>query len=104
MKTTLLLAALLSVGVFLQNKIQQVNFDFDFFQNENFVSPSSSSNVELYQHQKLKLKLTKENISKQSFSFISRFLKSTILPIGTIVFMMWIIFGLGIFRSVKNIK
>jgi hypothetical protein len=100
MKTTILFAAMLSVGLFFQNKIQQVNFDFDFSQNKNFVSSAASSTLDLYPNQRLEL--TKENITKQSSSFISKFLKVTILPIGTIVFLMWLIFGLDIFRSIKN--
>ncbi|MFT6321987.1 MAG: hypothetical protein ACJAT4_002922 [Granulosicoccus sp.] len=100
MKTTILFAVLLSVGFFFQNKIQQVNLDFDFSQKKNFVSSAASSTLDLYPNQRLEL--TKENITKQSSSFISKFLKVTILPIGTIVFLMWLIFGLDIFRSIKN--
>ena len=100
MKTTILFAVLLSIGVFFQNKIQQVNLDFDFSQKKNFVSSAASSTLDLYPNQKLEL--TKENITKQSSSFISQFLKVTILPIGSIVFLMWMVFGLDILRSVKN--
>jgi hypothetical protein len=100
MKTTILFAALLSVGVFFQNKIQQVNLDFDFSQKENFVSSPTTSTLNFSKNQKSVL--TKENITKQSSSFISQFLKSTILPIGSIVFLMWMIFGLDILKSVKN--
>ncbi len=102
MKTTILFAALLSVGFFFQKKIQQVNLDFDFIQNENFISPSSASTLDFYQNQKPEL--VTEKITKQSSSFITQFIKATILPIGLIVFTMWMIFGLDILKSVKNVK
>ncbi|MFK7773895.1 MAG: hypothetical protein AB8F94_17220 [Saprospiraceae bacterium] len=86
MKTTILLAALLSVGV--------------FFQKENFISPSTTSTLEFHKNQNSGL--TKENITTQSSSFISQFLKTTILPIGSIIFLIWIISGLDILRSVKT--
>jgi len=102
MKTTILFVALLSIRLFFQNKIQQINLDFDFIKKENFISSSATSTLDLYPNQTSEL--TKENITKQSSSFISQFLKVTILPIGTIVFLMWLIFGLYILRSVKNVK
>lgn len=102
MKTTILFAALLSVGFLFQKKIQQVNLDFDFIQNENFISPASAASLDFYQNQKSELVI--EKITKQSSSFIAQFIKATILPIGTIVFLMWLIFGLDILRLVKNVK
>lgn len=100
MKTTILFAALISVGLFCQSKIQQVDLGFNFHQNENFISPSAVSTLDFYQNQKPEL--VTENITKQSSSFISQFIKAIILPIGLIVFTIWMIFGLDILRSVKN--
>ena len=102
MKTSIIFAALLSVGLFFQNKIQQVNLDFDFFQKENFVSSSATSTLDLYQNQKMES--TKTNISNQSISIIAHFIKISIVPISSIVFLMWLVFGIGILKSVKNVK
>jgi hypothetical protein len=102
MKTTILFAALLFLGFFFQNSIQHINLDFDFSQNEKFFSFSALPTLKFHQGQKSEL--PKESITKQSSSFISQIIKVTILPIGSIVFLIWLLFGLDILRLVKKRK
>lgn len=100
MKSSILIALFISIGIFISKKIQPVDFSFQKFEMEvgnefapDFSKTTNFRNSEISAH-------TKNSIHQLDLIF--QFIKIVIGPIILVVSLMWIMMTLGFFQSLRK--
>ena len=101
MKTSILIAAICSIGFLIHQKTETFQFDFFKFQKETSEVSFKISNPN---NTSTTVFASPENISQNSLSLIFQFIKVAFFPITGIVLLMWLAASLGIFNSIQNLK
>ena len=100
MKTSIILAAFICLGVFVNTKIKDANFCFQNFQKEMMEEASMDIALEIQSQSTRLSSLSNQNV--HTLSVIIHFVKVAFIPIMIVVFLMWGMMTLGVFSAVKK--
>ena len=101
MKTSILIAVICSIGYFIHQKTETLQFDFLKFQKE---TSEASFEISNQTNKHTTVLSSPQKTSQNSLSLIFQFIKVAFFPITGIVLLMWIAASFGIFNSFQNLK